>query len=323
MRKKIISIIILSFFALLLTGVKAQAEANFLATPELTAEEFDSGKTYFEQRVEADQTYDFKVGLFNNSDSEMKLKVNFEDASVNENGVLEYGKKQAKNSLVSLASGASEVSVEDYDSAVYSFQVKMPKASFDGEIFGAVSFQQVNAVGDNIGDPVKIALKLREGDLDKKANFALKKVSAEYNFLQPKKGAKINLFVENKADISYSSLEYTVRVSDEKGHEMVLAKRPNVQATPTSSYTQSFEWKDFNWQKQGKETYLLEVELVDKDGDGRWTFAQKFKVNMINKPKVVDVLLIGLFILMATLLICNTLILNDKRKMKKNVNSFR
>lgn len=292
MKKKQIVLVVL--FTMMLLGLQLPIQANasvlnFSVEPVIPNNQVDKQHTYFDLKMAPSKEQTLVVRLKNDTDEEVVVNTQVNDAKTNMNGVVEYsGSKDKLDSSIKykvtdiMKAENKEVIIPAKGKADAKFTVKMPSEIYDGLIVGGISFEEKEKKETKKKKSKKgmaienkyayaVAVVLRETDNALPPNVKMSNVRAT----QVNARNAIRLDLHNTQPIFLNKVSIDARVT-EKGKKETLYKRSDegMQMAPNTIM-------DYPILLNGKElkpgNYTLHSTVKSKDG--KWNFSKNFKIS--------------------------------------------
>ncbi|MBO0466868.1 DUF916 and DUF3324 domain-containing protein [Enterococcus plantarum] len=242
---------------------------------------------YFDLRVTPGQKQKLQIKMRNTADKETTVLVSLNGAKTNSNGVIEYGENKMKNDaslkydFKDIVTGPKEVVLAPKSEKILDLDLKVPDASFEGYITGAVSLSEKDQDGlDSKSDEGMIknkfvyqtGIQLSEGDTDQiKPDLKLNKVYPELN------NYRNSVFINfsNIQPIYINDMTVEVQIMGNGSDEVLYdTKKAKMRMAPNTLI-------DFpvsmNGEKMVPGDYRAKILVTTKAGD-RWQWEQGFKI---------------------------------------------
>lgn len=260
----------------------AEGNVGYDVQAVIPENQLDKSKSYFDLRMEPGQEQTINIQINNTSNEDTDFQVNVNQAYTNDQGFIDYAdeKEVQKNDyplkLAAIASVAPKVNVKKNSSLQVPITLKMPDATFDGQILGAVQVLK-SAAGDSAGISNSygyiLGLKLTETDNQVKRALQLKEVRPAASFGK----ASVVAVLENPTMDAFGHLTYDALVTKSDSNEKVrkVSYDSNMQIAPNSVYNFAIDWKD---QALEPGAYKLHLEVKDAKKNV-WIFDKKFSIS--------------------------------------------
>ncbi|MEB7428079.1 DUF916 and DUF3324 domain-containing protein [Enterococcus faecalis] len=341
MNKKIIS-----FFSILLLvlGFSAQvvgAEENknmdklFSVSP-LNPETKEPQSSYYDLTVKPNEEKELSVRIFNSSESPLKVNVELNNATTNNNGITSYQASEERDS--SLKAGFSDIAsvkestitIKEKSYVDVPVQLKMPKESFKGSILGGIrisaaesdeeeSKEQETAVKSKISYVVGVLLK--ESDEAIRPDIQLNDIITE----QRNYRNYISANLQNKAPTMVKKLEVEAKVY-KKGSNTVVYEASNseMRMAPNSNFNFGINLENQPF-KSGEYTMVLSGKADEEAFNFKKNFeitskeSNSFNKNAVyveedNTAKIILYILLGVLAVIVAVLGCYVYRLHKKRR---------
>lgn len=188
-------------------------EVDFAIKAVLPDNQIDQNHTYFDLLMKASQKQTVQVEIWNLTDKELQLEAQVHSATTNENGVVEYGKRDILPDdtllyqMEELISCDSLVTVPANGKALYELHIQMPEKKYKGILAGGVTFQ--------------LAGNYETGEVDDEAVFA---VQNTYSYV-------IGIVLrENKKEMQPELMLNEIFYGEQEGIVMLSANIQNIMA---------------------------------------------------------------------------------------------
>ncbi|WP_438763806.1 DUF916 and DUF3324 domain-containing protein [Enterococcus sp. AZ194] len=284
----------------------AASQLNFSVTPVIPENQIDKDKTYFELRMQPEQSQNLEVEMRNSTDKDVKVSIQVASATTNLNGVVEYSPnaikpdKSLKYNIKDLVQIEEEVTIKANSKMNVPLKLTMPKESYDGILAGGITFQEVTSEKDqketeDAGMAIKneyafaVGLVLKETDTQVKPDLKI----LDVNPSQVNVRNVINVGFQNPTATYVNQLRMIHEVT-KKGETDVLYKSsaPRMQMAPNSNFDYPIA---LNGEKLQGGTYHLKTvaysglsdsgkyEVKDEDGNMvrylyKWEFEKDFEI---------------------------------------------
>lgn len=266
---------------------------NFSAQTQIPDNQVDKGKTYFDLLVKPGANQDLTIKLKNDTDKEVKVRIESNTAKTNLNGVIEYGASKDKldKTLVYKISDLLKpeqkiVKVPAKGSVDAKFKLTIPKRSFTGVLVGGITLKEEkkdNEVTDKNGltndYQYIIGTVLRESIAPVGAQLKLGKVKAG----QVNSRNIINAEFRNVKPKLMSNLNVVATVEDTNKKILYRRNEKDLKMAPNSILNYAVELNG-NKLKPGKYLYVAKIT----DGTDEWKFKKWFTVTKEQSKKYND-----------------------------------
>lgn len=252
--KGIISLFVLFCSLFLINPTIFADEGGGFSVSPLDPETGDVQSSYYDLNVEPGQELNLQVKIYNSSDKEMKIQVETNTASTNDNGITSYLKTEERDSSLEvafedIAKAEEEVTVPANSTTMANINIKIPKEEFKGEVLGGLRFtqikseeeknQQKNAVENNIA--YTIGVLLHESDEEISPEMALNKVFTE----QRNSRNYISANLQNKSPRIIRELTVKAQVYDQKNNKLSYeASNDAMRMAPNSNFNFGISLED-------------------------------------------------------------------------------
>ncbi|EME7220925.1 DUF916 and DUF3324 domain-containing protein [Enterococcus faecium] len=245
--KGIISLLFLVFSIFLIAPQVLADEGGGFSVSPIDPETGEVQSSYYDLAVVPGQNLKLQVEIYNSSDKDMKIQVETNTASTNNNGITSYLKTEEQDSSLKVAfdkiakAESEQVEVPANGTAMANINIELPKEAFEGEVLGGLRFteikteeekkQQKNAVDNNIA--YTIGVLLHESDEEIAPEMALNKV-----FTEQRNGRNyISANLQNKAPRIIRELTVKAQVY-EKGTDKLSYEASNdaMRMAPNSNF---------------------------------------------------------------------------------------
>jgi len=245
--------IFISFIALILLGIAAtpfsalaapQASAGFHVRASIPNNQLDKRVSYFDLRMQPEQTQTLEVEVTNELDIPLSISVEAISASTNKNGIIDYKTpdirdKTLKIPFSSIATVESEtLHIPAKATVTAAITVTMPKKVFDGIILGGLNFTRIEKSPINPDKETTInnvfsyviGVKLSETDVEVLPDFEIAEIAPQTVFYQP---AFVH-GIRNKAAAIAKDIDINILISDSTGAIKAKFNQSNIDMAPNS-----------------------------------------------------------------------------------------
>lgn len=279
------------FFFLILganTTVVYSDQIDYSVNALLPENQSDKKATYFDLNMSPGQKQTLSIEVTNNSNKEISLIAEVNNAITNQNGIIDYSKHdfQKDSSLkVSLEdivkNNYQEILLKPKESKKLSIDLEMPSNHFDGIILGGIRFSE----------------KIEKDELDKKSNVQIKNRYAYTIGILLKENEKvldpdlhllsaqaelmnyrqvITGTIQNDKPVILRDLEINATVTKKNEKEVYAqANQNNMKMAPNSQF-------DFPIQLNGRDfkpgKYTLNVNATADNKNYKWSFSKDFTI---------------------------------------------
>lgn len=170
-------LIILSF--LLSANSAYAAGATFSVSPILNLQQV-SGASYFDMLVRSGKSYTLSLRVENYTQHTQTLQISLNPAQTNQQGQLEYGKKNNNNlndlNLNELITGPKSIKLAPHEIRTISYQLTVPSKKFEGALVGAFVVTSPEENSESVGltnrFSYEIGVMVREKKTEPKPDFS-------------------------------------------------------------------------------------------------------------------------------------------------------
>lgn len=261
------------------------AEMNFSVQAVIPENQVDKGKTYFDLKMNPDQTQDLAITMKNDTSKDVTVEIGINSATTNDNGIADYnGKVEKKDSTLTydlndLIEIDKEMTVPAKGETTVTAHLKMPAAAFDGVLLGGFTFieketdenkevqegaQIVNKYAYTIG------IQLQETDKVIEPELVLNDVlPGQVNFRNV-----LQANIQNTEAAIIKNLTIDGKIFKKDGKEALYeAKRTDLRMAPNSNFNYGISLENGEF-KPG--TYVFKG--VATAGEKEWTFEKEFTI---------------------------------------------
>lgn len=241
-----------------------------------------SEASYYDLKVQSGATQVLILKLRNTSTTQIKIKIEANNAVTNQNGSIDYSQHGAKliggPSFENLVSESQTVVLQPKEDREVHFQLKIPAEGFDGVILGGFYCYE-----DTKGEDKKekgfslknkfaytIGAKLSCSDKKIQQNLALKKVTPGLD------NGYLTVFadMENLQPVLMSKLDMHVTVTKKGQKDVLKVLDKKISFAPRTNFHLPISWNN-DPLKKGK--YELTMHLTDDTGK-KWLFQKDFEI---------------------------------------------
>lgn len=282
MKKWGISSLAVLFYLLFSTGnpsvVKADSSVNFSIEAIPNKFQVDSGVTYFDLRMAANQKTDVRIRIYNHSSYDQTFLTSVRNATTNGNGLIVYEQKKplalAPVSLTEMIRPATKsVFIKGGESKVISLPLQIPN-ELTGTVLAGIRVEKKFSEGDTEKDTIGIqnrhayiiGLKVRSEIKDLSPELTYEGIRAKSYLTRPNVLVKL----ANLAPTITQPMKFEAVVT--KNKKVVVRKKMNVRFAPSTYMTVPIETMGIL--KAG--TYQMAVRVEGKERTWKWN--DEFKV---------------------------------------------
>lgn len=278
MNRMLFPSMIIFIFVFLSVGPVQAAELNFSVNPVIPDNQLDKDKTYFNLKMDSEQEQTLEVVLSNDTEEDVTVEVNVNQAVTNNNGIIDYNQQpdEYDTSLEYLIEDIvdydEEVVVEAQSEVTYPITVQMPDDEIEGMILSGIHFQEKEdkekednkeGLENKFAYTVGLQLMMDESDIESD----LKLHDIEPTQVNHRNVVTANL--QNPEARILAPLEVHAAVFKEKGEEVLFEEEnEDVRMAPNSNFGYTIPWDNQPF-KPGK--YRLELEASNEDDEWSWT----------------------------------------------------
>lgn len=244
-----LSIIYLFLMALSLSllglGIVVDASSEgFSVSVTKPSSQVDDKVDYLDLRIEPSKKDKLEVTVINNSkDDPIEIDISYNSATTNKNGIIEYGKSDARLSdslqtqFQDVVTGPKQTTLKPGETKVLKFDITMPDEKFDGYIAGGIELSEKLAKSKKPSVVTefsyKIGMRLSQNDNKVDSELIFKKVQASFVNYEP----ALLITIDNVQPEYIEALEMSVDVVP-IGKEVVLASASldSLRIAPNSLY---------------------------------------------------------------------------------------
>ncbi|MDZ5759997.1 DUF916 and DUF3324 domain-containing protein [Carnobacterium maltaromaticum] len=337
MRKKrfIAIFIVLVGLGILPTVSKADTMA-YSVKADIPENQIDKAKTYFDLKMTPGQKQEITLTVRNSGEEEMSIFITPNNATTNQNGVIDYSEEKTKKDsslkfpLTSIISGKQEVKLKAGETKQVPFTIQMPETEYDGDILGGFYIQKKDESDDdtkNQSVQIKnqysyvIGIRLNETDTAVMPKIKLNQIKPA---LQNYRTA-VTANLQNTEATIINDLDINASVTKQDSQTVLHeTNKKGLSMAPNSNFDYPITW-DNEQLVPGKYT----VHIKAKSGEQDWNFDKNFEIkaevsNKLNKEAVdivksepnwilIIIVIIGVVILVGGLLVF-LIIKNEKKK---------
>ncbi|MBO0462417.1 DUF916 and DUF3324 domain-containing protein [Enterococcus sp. DIV1271a] len=164
-KRKIKWVLLFVLMALFSNIPVSASEFNFAITTTPPDSQIDGTKTYFDIRLDPEQTEELSVELRNDTDKEVKVDVSLNSVTTNSNVVVEYGENNIEKDdsldidIADYVEYPETVTLAPQSKETIVFQVNMPKTIFDGVLAGGITFKEITEEDQSGDDQQGLSIK--------------------------------------------------------------------------------------------------------------------------------------------------------------------
>lgn len=298
MKKRKLSYLLLIMIGLFMV-VHSRVFANdmdYSVSANIPENQIDKSQTYFDLRMKPNQKQEISVLLKNTSDKSATISVVPHTAVTNQNGVIDYGKKIAKDTslkyeFTDLVKGNTTYKLKPKESRNAIFHVEMPKEEFEGQILGGFRISKVNDEDKKEGkDGVQIenqyAYVIGAKFTEKDGSISPKVVLNEIKPTLQNYRTAVSANLQNIKPTIISGLKINAIVYTKDKKEILhQTKKENMSMAPNSNFDFPISWDN---QKLKAGSYHLSLSAEDNKGN-KWEFEKDFNIESQESKKMNEV----------------------------------
>lgn len=294
--KLIMTICIVGGFLGFFAKNSAAEGINYSVKATIPENQIDASKSYFDLKMMPDQEQNLAMTLKNTSKESITVNVTPTTATTNQNGVIDYSVRDAKDDsslaypFTSLVDKEQKVTLKANESKEVIFKLHMPKDSFDGTILGGFSIAEDTTSDKNEksseGVQIKneysfiIGVSLKETEATIVPELVLNDVKP--TLLNYRTAVTLNL--QNTKATIVNGLKVDASIS-KKGSSEVLYKetKEGLSMAPNSNFDYPISWAN-----QALKAGEYEVSVKASAGEKNWTFKKAFTISADESKKLND-----------------------------------
>ncbi|WP_317946433.1 DUF916 and DUF3324 domain-containing protein [Carnobacterium maltaromaticum] len=298
MKKKLITVFILVISFIILPKASQADSMAYSVKADIPDNQIDKAKTYFDLKMTPGQKQDISLTVHNSGDKEMTIFITPNNATTNQNGVIDYSEEKAKIDsslkipLTSVISGKQEVKLNPNETKQVPFTIKMPEKEYNGDILGGFYIQKKTDADENKKDEsvqIKnqysyvIGIRLNETDTVVDPTLKLNQIKPA---LQNYRTA-VTANIQNIESTIINDLDINVSVTKQNSETILHeTNKKGLSMAPNSNFDYPINW-DNEQLNPGKYTVHIKAKTGDKD----WNFDKNFEIksetsNKLNKEAV-------------------------------------
>jgi len=245
--------------------------------------------SFFNLRMKPNQKQTIEFVIANTSDKDQSYQIGLNQAYTNEQGYIDYSKKQSNSiidkrfSIDQLATVSKKITVPKQSTKKVPITLTMPVEEFDGEILAGIRVikQEEKSEEKSITNEYGyiLGLRLTETDKELKRAIKLKKIKPAVSFGK----TSIVATLLNPVMESYGNLNYQVKIQNKKKPSITKEKSfTGLQLAPSSQYNFSVDW---DGERIIAGDYRLKLTITDKKSN-KWVFNKDFTIQSQEAAKV-------------------------------------
>ncbi len=298
MKKKLITVFILVISFIILPKASQADSMAYSVKADIPDNQIDKAKTYFDLKMTPGQKQDISLTVHNSGDKEMTIFITPNNATTNQNGVIDYSEEKAKIDsslkipLTSIISGKQEVKLNPNETKQVPFTIQMPEKEYNGDILGGFYIQKKTDADENKKDEsvqIKnqysyvIGIRLNETDTVVDPTLKLNQIKPA---LQNYRTA-VTANIQNVESTIINDLDINASVTKQNSETILHeTNKKGLSMAPNSNFDYPINW-DNEQLNPGKYTVHIEAKTGDKD----WNFDKNFEIksetsNKLNKEAV-------------------------------------
>lgn len=337
MKKKFLTTTLILLVSLLSLPTVSKADTMaYSVKADIPENQIDKAKTYFDLKMIPGQKQEISLTVHNSGDKEISVFITPNNATTNQNGVIDYSEGKAKKDsslkipLTSIISGKQEVKLNAGETKQAVFNLQMPENEYDGDVIGGFYIQKKTDDAEAKKDEsvqIKnqysyvIGIRLNENDVAVTPKLKLNQIKPA---LQNYRTA-VTANLQNTEATIINDLDINANVTKQNSATILHeTNKKGLSMAPNSNFDYPINW-DNEPLNPGKYT----AHIKAKSGEEEWSFDKKFEIKAeaskkLNKEAVevvkpqpnwllIIVVSVGAVILIGSLLIF-LIIRNEKKK---------
>lgn len=298
MKKKLITVFILVISFIILPKASQADSMAYSVKADIPDNQIDKAKTYFDLKMTPGQKQDISLTVHNSGDKEMTIFITPNNATTNQNGVIDYSEEKAKIDsslkipLTSIISGKQEVKLNPNETKQVPFTIQMPEKEYNGDILGGFYIQKKTDADENkkdesvqIKNQYSYVIGIRLNETDTVVDPALKLNQIKPALQNYRTAVTAN--IQNVESTIINDLDINASVTKQNSETILHeTNKKGLSMAPNSNFDYPINW-DNEQLNPGKYTVHIEAKTGDKD----WNFDKNFEIksetsNKLNKEAV-------------------------------------
>lgn len=335
-KKRFITILILLVGLGFSPNVSKADTMAYSIKADIPENQIDKNKTYFDLKMTSGQKQEISLTVHNSGDKDTTVFVTPNNATTNQNGVIDYSEEKEKKDsslkipLTSVISGKQEVKLKPGETKQVPFTLQMPETEYNGEILGGFYIQKKIESNDSTKDEsvqirnqysYVIGIRLNETDTPVAPKIKLNQIKPA---LQNYRTA-VTANLQNTEAVIINDLDINASVTKQNS-ATVLHKtdKKGLSMAPNSNFDYPI-----NWDNEPLDPGKYTVHIKAKSGEKDWSFDKNFEIKAeastkLNKEAVdivkpepnwilIIAIIVGVVIIVGGLLVF-LILKNEKKK---------
>lgn len=286
MKKKILTTMLMLIISLISLPAVSKADTMaYSVKADIPENQIDKAKTYFDLKMTPGQKQEISLTVHNSGDKEISVFITPNNATTNQNGVIDYSEEKAKIDsslkipLTSLISGKQEVKLNAGETKQAVFTIKMPENEYTGDIIGGFYIQKktddVEAKKDEsvqIKNQYSYVIGIRLNETDTAVTPKLKLNQIEPALQNYRTAVTANL--QNTEATIINDLDVNANVTKQNSTTVLHeTNKKGLSMAPNSNFDYPINW-DNEPLNPGKYT----AHIKAKSGEEEWSFDKNFEI---------------------------------------------
>lgn len=271
-----------------IVSAEETAEVDFAIKAVIPDNQTEGDHTYFDLMMKASQKQTIEVEIWNLKNQEIQIEAQVCSATTNQNGVIEYGKRDGlpddtlSHQMEDIISCDSLITVPANDTTRFELDIQMPEEKYEGLLVGGVTFQLAGNGESEEADSTDglaiqntysyvIGIVLRESEKELQPQLLLNDVSYEKEGDTP----TISANIQNIVAAYVNDLEVEARIT-RKGTTGTLYQTTKEDMRMAPNSNMDFQI-DLNGSSLNDGAFTLYVNA--KTDDREWCWEKDFTID--------------------------------------------
>lgn len=290
MKKKWLAGLLMFCISIVILPKVGQADSMaYSVKANIPENQIDKTKTYFDLKMTPGQKQEISLTLHNSGEKETTIFITPNNATTNENGVIDYSNDKEKIDsslkipLTSIISGKQEVKLNPGETKEVPFTLQMPENEYNGDILGGFYIQKKSDsedAGKEESVQIKnqysyvIGIRLHQNDTPITPKIKMNQVKPTLQNYRTAIAANL----QNTEPTIIKNLDIKASVTKQNSTTVLHeTNKKDLSMAPNSNFNYPISW-DNDSLEPGKYT----VHIKAKSGDKDWVFDKNFEI----KPEV-------------------------------------
>lgn len=265
-------------------GYASEISSTFTVTAHPSEYQVDKSKTYFDLSIPEKRKISLTVSVLNNSNTEITVAGEINQATTNLNGVVEYGKNEDQLSgkepfdITKFASFEQDkVTIAPQKAVDFMINLSVPTVEYAGVVAGGITFKDITQKKEESEQSMfqnkfayAIALIIHGNKEKEESEINLKGIKPS----QINNRNILSTIIENNSSNYINKVSIDAKLMDKTGKIILEEQKENMQIAPDSLFKFPIYYKK---EKMKPGTYDLKMKI--KSDSQEWELSEKFVIH--------------------------------------------